>query len=194
MRKLLMSAMAVGMLVAASMTAQAGIVRSFSGSGASGFLDPAGPSEPWTYGNLSGAFPADVGWGSPGVFLGDTASNETVTVSDFEITFASPIDPASVASPTCSGSTTAFCLLVGGLWTTVFDPATPDSIAFVAPTGVSLDPGAQYFVNVFLLPGDGVSGEAFSGVWTAAVPEPVGLAVLGTALFGFGFARRRRSS
>jgi len=202
MRKLLLAGVAATALVGVCGAANANVVvgRTFSGVGPSGFLDPATPSEPWEYGSTtpiltgSGAATTDVGWGSPGVSAGETPSNETESVTNFEITFATgTLDLAQItqgAGLNCDGDEgggTVFCAGTGTVWTPVV--VSPSSIAFFAPAGTELDPGQLYFVNIMLL--DGGSGSAFTGAWTS-MPEPSTLALLGAGLAGFGIMRRRR--
>src|SRR5215470_15283498 len=95
MRKLLLAGIAVSVLMVTSGVAQADAVRTFSGSGTSGFLDPVAVSEPWEYVTFPSITP-DVVWGSPGFGAAVTASNETVPTTNFEITFASALDPAEL--------------------------------------------------------------------------------------------------
>jgi hypothetical protein len=209
MKKLLLAGVAVGALVGIAGAAQAAVERSFSGSGGSGSLGPGAGQEPWTYGASSPIPPpagTDVGWGSPGFSKGLTPSAEAVTVNDFEITFAHPLDAAEIGLPGGCGGTetggTVFCL--GGAstpWTPSFSALTPDMITFTAPSAAaSLAPGQDYFVNVALLAGDGVSGGAFTGSWSVAVPVPkpgtlASLALLGAAFAGLGlFGPRRKTT
>jgi hypothetical protein len=144
----------------------------------------------------------DVSWSSPGLGFGLATYTRPQPPVDFEIRFASALDPAQVAIGNvamCVGSAAGGTTLCGvdlsssTQWTAVFNSAMPDSIEFLAPTGTSLAMGQSYLVNVFLLPGTGVSGDAFTGAWTTAVPEPASLALL-CARAGFGILRRRAAS
>jgi hypothetical protein len=208
MRRILTIAAAILGVVVGAQTALATpiqVIRSFSQGApgaASGFLNPnalPAPDEPWAIGCVQADCPkTDFGWGSPGVDQFITPYDETTAATDFEITFTGvSLDPAEItigSASACAGrgdGGTTFCAATGDPWTPSFDPSHPSSIAFFAPAGVSLAPGTEYFVNIFLLGAQPTSVE-FSGAWTTeATPEPGSLLLLGTGL-AFGARRLRR--
>jgi PEP-CTERM motif len=170
----------------ASMTAFADNI-SFSGSGDNGTLAPGVPFSYDSFGSVP-----EGNWGIPGVGDGDVPWPGSVTISEFDITFALPsgtaIDPAEVAigsGDDCRGNSaggTTFCVGSSSApWRAVV--IGTDSIEFFASPGNAVTPGDNFFVDVFFN-GPDPSGAAFSGSWTiSSVPEP------GTIiLFCLGFA------
>jgi hypothetical protein len=160
-----------------------------SGTGPSGVACPTG----------------DFGWGSPGVGFGLVPYGESTPASDFEITFSGfTVDSSQIGlsglSDPCQGSEgggTVFCGFSGVNllpWTPVFNAATPNTIAFFAPAGVTLNPGETYFTNIFLEGRTLPESVSFTGAWTGgdAVPEPATLLLFGSGLVAVGSRLRQR--
>ena len=188
MRTLLLVGVAATALVGAAGTANADIYRTFTGTptspsypGPSGYLEPVTPSEPWVYGsgtpilNATGAPTTDLGWGSPGVSLGLTPSNEHTSVTDFEITFGvgATIDPAQVALGAVSDCAGSEGSRTSSAAPTLPAPSSRENISYDANSisfaGPDMAFGADYFVNVMLT--EGSIPVPFYGAWTFA-PEP----------------------
>ncbi len=99
-----------------------------------------------------------------------------------------------------TGGGTTFCTIEPGpdnIW--IAFQTGPSSISFRAQNAsFNLDPGQQYFVNVFFQ-GDLPTG--FEGVWLTSfapdptrVPEPASLALFGLALAGLAASARRKAA
>lgn len=149
----------------------------WTGSGTTG-QDPFGHT--WTLG-LGG-------WGIPGPGAGTVPWGGPDWITDFHITFTGlEIDQTTINATRMrndndgNGSTDAE-------WNTMF--MGMDTAWFVAPTGVRLDPGEIFFVNVAFTTGT-PSSVNFVAEYTM-VPEPGTLAILGLGLAGLGLARRKR--
>jgi hypothetical protein len=190
-RKLLLAGGAFGCLMLGPLAAKAD--SPIYSIGSSGNL--VGGNEGWSYVTSAG----DVVWGSPGFGSGRAQYGETISATDFEITFASTvtIDPNQIdVAGVCPGGTgTIFCEGANPA-TAVQWPATlvnPHTIVFDAPSGDSLKLNGDYSVNVFLESGAAVLDGAFTGDWSGAtVPEPTSLALLGMSFLILGWLRAQR--
>ena len=184
---------ALGVLAASSLalSAQAGTVFLFSGSGSSGYLDPPSTDMPWAT-NYYGA-PATQSWGSPGLGAGDATYDATTAAAmEVEINFNQKIDVASF-STVCGGFTTEtrFCAGGGSVgWTPTLVSGNPYEVLFTAPGGDYLANGENYYVNVIFATS---APTQFNGEFTT-VPEPAtwGLLISGLGLAGFALRRRQR--
>jgi hypothetical protein len=177
----------------------------FSGSGTSGTFQGQA-SEPWEL-NADGGNPNN--WGSPGVGNSVTPYLESQAAFGLDLTFfgVGPIDPASIvigSAAACVGASsggTTFCdtPVIGETPWLAFLTGT-NSIAFRAQDASrTLDPGEQFFVNVFFTGSTPPTDFRFEGVWLTdfsptpdAVPLPPALALFATGLAGMGWLARRR--
>lgn len=194
----LMKGAALAALLAVGMASHAKADYVFSGSGSSGFLDPAVSGEPWHIPALGGA----AGWGSPGISYGITAYTQSQAAFGMTITFTGGgvITPGSIAignAAGCGGNTsggTTFCTLSPtDIWEAF--QTGPDSVEFLAQDpSFFLSTGQTYFVNVLF---SGAAPTGFTGAWLTSfsptpAPEPASLAVLSAGLLGLGVLRRKR--
>jgi hypothetical protein len=164
-------------------------------------IDPLGHS--WSTG-ASGDFLA---WGEPGLGLGVLSfnplngfvegGNRSATQLDFTFLNGSPgIDNVN-PTPSLFGFDldTRMINVTKGFFFNPIVSLDDHRISFIAPVGMQLDVGDQFFVNVhFDAPLD-TSTFSFAGDWIyAPVPEPETYAMLlaGLALMGFVARRRQR--
>ncbi len=187
---------------ACSTSAFAGLIT-FSGSGTSGTISP--DSLPWNL-TLNSDTVSDLRgvsvWGTPGLSNGDvTWPAGTDPAIAFTITFTDlpdgvTIDQSPDPYPTGFDDYTRDHNSTDTvIWTPTYTGG--DSVTFNAPTGYTLTPGTQFYINVAFAGGT-VDTVNFTGdfetteVLGGEVPEPSSLSLVALGLFGAAiFARKR---
>jgi hypothetical protein len=148
-------------------------------------------------------------WGEPGYLLGTTAFNPLMISNDngnyatsFSFTFlkgvAGTIDQTPSLTPYGSGPETRFTNVTDGVaWLVSYSGKT---VTFTAPNmAAKLDPGDQFFVNVWFTGAIDPTRFSFAGLWDDAkvgsVPEPANWAFMvgGFGLLGGVMRGQRRT-
>jgi hypothetical protein len=197
MRKKLL---AIAALACAASSPALAVVTPFGG--------PATGTDP--LGNIWEA--SDTHWGEPGFLAGTIFFNPLMVsnnagdyATSFSFTFLKgvdgTIDQTPSSTPFGAGPETRFSNLTDGVaWLVSYSGKT---VTFTAPNMASkLDPGDEYFVNVWFTGAVDTTRMSFAGLWDDAgipgVPEPAswalmlgGFGILGSAMRG---QRRARTS
>jgi hypothetical protein len=139
-------------------------------------------------------------WGSPGLSTGtDTWPALTGEAVEFSITFTGlpggvTIDQSADPTPLSFNDFTRFHSTGDStIWTPTYSGG--NTVTFDPPSGFSLAPGTDFFVNIAFTGGP-VNGVQFTGdfITAATVPEPGSLLLVAVGLLSAALCARRRIS